>query len=136
MINSKTFEVMAELSSAIKRIDRIKDKGGEHLLENVFITVKEINLEYLSDDIKMNIINDIREGLVQLYQERQVAINKEIGLGISFEFVDREEVEEADEKLFNDNILNNSGSTSFQVNNSFITDLNTRKFTQDDDSSY
>ena len=126
MINSKTFEIMAELSSAIKRLDRIKDKGGEDMLENVFTTVKEINLECLDNDIKMNIINSIREGLVRLYQERQVAINKEIGLGITFEEVTPEDFEESDDdkQIFNENILNSSGSSAmFSINNKFIPEV-------------
>ena len=126
MINSKTFEIMAELSSAIKRLDRIKDKGGDDMLENAFTTVKEINLECLANDIKMNIINSIREGLVRLYQERQVAINKEIGLGITFEEVTPEDFEEGDDdkQIFNENILNSSGSSAmFSINNKFIPEV-------------
>ena len=129
-ITSKTFEVMSGLTGAIKQLDKIDERGGENLLENAFIAVKDIDLEQLDDDVKRNIIHNIREGLIRLYQERQIAINKEIGLGISFEEVERSEDDEIDieaEDIFNNRLMHDGPQLTFSSNKTF-TDLKIKQY--------
>ena len=80
-VNSKSFEVMYGLMSAIKQIDRIIAKNNsEDILEDVMTAVKEINLDQFDSSIKKNIVENIRAGLVNMYEEQIIEANKEIGI--------------------------------------------------------
>lgn len=90
---SKSFEVMYGLMSAVKQIDRIVASDPDDILEDVMTAVKEINLDKFDKSIKQNIVNNIRNGLIEMYQEQQIIVNKEIGLGTEFSEVPIESAE-------------------------------------------
>jgi hypothetical protein len=81
----KNFEAMSELMSAIKQIDRIIEQEQDAVLDNVLMAVKDINIDCFDKDIKLNIAEKFREGLLKMYKDQVQYANKAIGLDTNFE---------------------------------------------------
>ena len=88
MATSSTFEIMNDLLCAIKQIDIITGSDQDNIIEEALIATKAINIDKFSEDIKKNIVDNIRLGLVNMYKEQQALVNKSIGLEVSYNEVD------------------------------------------------
>ena len=72
MATSSTFEIMNDLLCAIKQIDIITGSDQDNIIEEALIATKAINIDKFSEDIKKNIVDNIRLGLVNMYKEQQM----------------------------------------------------------------
>ena len=99
------FDNMSKLLGSIKQIDTLlKNQTSETLIEDALIATKEINLDHFDGETKTAIVESFRRGLLLMYENQQTAVNKEIGLGITYSEIKPEIPEEgsADKDILKD----------------------------------